>query len=186
MHLRSWPILATVAVAMATSLATSGCVDLPPQPTQVTAPGTSGVATTKATSSARGIDELALALDLVDRNYPDATRAQVNCIGESLQRKPDLVAPARRHLEKTDLETRKRLFGMLADCIGPDVLEALYEQRHPVQATSRDCVRRSLALDRPLDQAVAIVAGEPDAERSFTDSLAAKCPGSSGTTSPAT
>lgn len=203
MRPRSLSPAASVLTAL-TCLFATACTDLPPQPTQVTSAKTqvSGTGAPPSTSTgtapksstpppgtnpatAPGIDELRVALDLVEREYPAGTKSQVSCVGDRLVRQPELVVPAQSTLDQLDLSTRKKIVDLLADCIGPDLLLVLYEAGHPVSPETRQCTYRALALNRPLDEAVDIVAGEPEPAQRFADDLPRLCPSPSpgGTTS---
>lgn len=140
----------------------------------------STTATTAAPSSTakpseKGLTELEIALDLVKQVYPAGSKAQTDCLADRLQRQPELIEPAKKPLDQIDLGPRKKVIGALADCIGPDLLMVIYETKHPIDPKRRDCALRLLAIDRPLQEGVDIVAGEPGAAEKFEEQLAATC-----------
>jgi len=154
----------------------------PPSPT--TTAKTGGSTTTAVRPSDKGLIELEIAVNLVKRAYPGGTKANTECVADRLQREPALIEPAQRPLDQLDMASRKALLGALADCIGPDLLLVVYETTHPVAPDQRDCTLRVLAIERPLQEAIDVVAGEPGARAQFEQDLAARCPGASkGTTS---
>ncbi|MBI2704332.1 MAG: hypothetical protein HYX32_03435 [Actinobacteria bacterium] len=121
-----------------------------------------------------GIDALQVGLDLARRSSPGADETQAICLGGKLQRQPNLVDAARLPLDQLDLDTRKQVVRLLADCIGADVLMTVYETKHPIDPERRECARQRLA-NRALDDAVSIVADDPATVDAFETELDKNC-----------
>jgi hypothetical protein len=135
-------------------------------------PDTEGPLLTAGMNAARVIDPAG-----------DAHEQEWLCIGVELQRDPALGEAATQTLDKADVDTRKKLLHVFADCIGPDALIDIYVAGHGIGAGRRDCVKQ-LLLAQPLDDQIAAVAGAGDAGDVFTKRVTSQCPGT--TTPPST